>query len=515
MHIDKFFDHHGLTENPFAAEEARHDLVFERMKDTTSSHPDFPKVLGRLDRPTTAVVFGEKGSGKTAIRLLIGSKVVKHNEENPDGQTLLVAYDDLNPFLDRILQQGRKRLGKRRAAKTGDGTLLAGVRLVDHQDAILGMAVTQLVDALLDTAANGPESMHLPEHAKDTVRLFPRAKRVDLGVLASLYDQPRSSARTQRRGQLGKILSLGSGWGRKLTAGFGVLAGVAAAALIVGMIVEPDAPGWVLPAAIGAGVLALVLGGTLLGRRLSLRNLARNVTRETAAVQQDRKELTQALSAFSRSDLAGVPWPLPGVHDSRYQLTNRLLEILKEFGYTGILVLVDRVDEPSAIAGRVDRMKSVVWPLLDHKFLQQDRVGVKLLLPIELRHALHRESGEFFQEARLDKQNLVDRLAWSGATLYDICTHRLRACRREDAQGEIAMTDLFDEGVERNTLMDALDQMHQPRDAFKLLYRAAMEHCRTVPEDDGAFRIHRLTLDSARRAEAQRVQDLARGYTPS
>ena len=121
MHIDKFFEHHGLSENPFAAEEARHDLVFERLKDTTASHPDFPKILGRLDRPTTSVVFGEKGSGKTAIRLLIGMKVVQHNEADPDGRTLLVAYDDLNPFLDRILQNRRARMGKRRAAKTGAG----------------------------------------------------------------------------------------------------------------------------------------------------------------------------------------------------------------------------------------------------------------------------------------------------------------------------------------------------------------------------------------------------------
>ena len=52
--------------------------------------------------------------------------------------------------------------------------------------------------------------------------------------------------------------------------------------------------------------------------------------------------------------------------------------------------------------------------------------------PLELRYLIHKESAAFFQEARLDKQSLVDRLEWSGATLYDLCNLRLAACSAED-----------------------------------------------------------------------------------
>ena len=205
-----------------------------------------------------------------------------------------------------------------------------------------------------------------------------------------------------------------------------------------------------------------------------------------------------------------------------------------------VMVLVDRVDEPTLIHGQAQRMKSVIWPMFDNKYLQQRSVGFKLLLPIELRDLLYRESSDFFQEARLDKQNMVDRLSWSGATLYDISTNRLRACRKQpvdepvpalsDAGGELGagsasasgetataptLTDLFEQDVTRDMLVDALDQMHQPRDAFKFLYSVIQEHCTTVPDDQANYRIPRLTLEAVRRNQAQRVQDLSRGVAPA
>lgn len=515
MHIEKFFQHHGLAENPFAAEEARHDAVFERLKDTTASHPDFPKILGRLDQPSTAVVFGEKGSGKTAIRLMIGEKVADYNEAHPGKRTLLVAYDDLNPFLDRILAHRRQQLGKRKSAKTGDEKLLSDVRLVDHQDAILANAVTQVTDAVLGTPREGPENMRLKGDPGDLVRQLPRSQRVDLAVLAALYDQPRSSSPAERWRALRKLLKLGVGFPAKLLGGLAAVLALAAVVFLVWRFGFSGAPAFALVAGIGAGAVALGLGGFLGLRFWKAQRLARKVTREMPAVERTAAELRRMILSLKPADVRGQPFPLSRMHDSRYQLTNRLVDLLPSFGYSGILVLIDRVDEPSVVAGRVGRMRSVVWPLLDHKFLQQQRVGVKLLLPIELRHLLHRESSDFFQEARLDKQNLVDRLNWSGATLYDLCTHRLKACRKPDAPEGIALTDLFEPDVTRELLVDALDQMQQPRDAFKFLYSTVMEHCRTVPEDQSAYRIHRLTLDVARREQAQRIQDLSRGYSPA
>ena len=44
MQIDKLLSHHGLSLNPFVAEEARHDPVFEQLlEDAMPHHPDFAK----------------------------------------------------------------------------------------------------------------------------------------------------------------------------------------------------------------------------------------------------------------------------------------------------------------------------------------------------------------------------------------------------------------------------------------------------------------------------------------
>jgi len=127
---------------------------------------------------------------------------------------------------------------------------------------------------------------------------------------------------------------------------------------------------------------------------------------------------------------------------------------------------------------------------------------------------MHKEDAAFFQEARLDKQSLVDRLAWSGATLYDLCSARLRACNR-DKDSPITLADLFEEDVTRAALIEALGQMQQPRDAFKMIYAVILAHCNNVPADDGAYRIPKLTLESVRREQAMRINELQRGLSPA
>lgn len=67
----------------------------------------------------------------------------------------------------------------------------------------------------------------------------------------------------------------------------------------------------------------------------------------------------------------------------------------------------------------------------------------------------------------------------------------------------------------RQDLVDALDQMHQPRDAFKLLYRCLSEHCSNVTAEQAQWRVPRLVLEHVRKQEADRVQQLYRGIRPA
>ena len=71
MKIQQFLQHHGLAANPFADEDAQTDLVFKASCIRSVYHPSWDKVYGDPTEPSTSVVFGEKGSGKTALRLQI------------------------------------------------------------------------------------------------------------------------------------------------------------------------------------------------------------------------------------------------------------------------------------------------------------------------------------------------------------------------------------------------------------------------------------------------------------
>ena len=120
MNLQQFFDHWSIVENPFRGEEARQDAVFSRLSQLDAAgrpkaaHSDFEKIIGRLEYPSTSIVFGEKGSGKTAMRLQIARHVETFNEKHPDRRLLVVHYDDFNPFLDRFVNRMPAR--RRRAA---------------------------------------------------------------------------------------------------------------------------------------------------------------------------------------------------------------------------------------------------------------------------------------------------------------------------------------------------------------------------------------------------------------
>eukprot|EP00752_Nemacystus_decipiens_P015973 g14278.t1 len=509
MNAQTFFEHHGIDANPFAAEEARLDPIFERLPGGATDHPDFGKIMGPIDQPATAVVFGEKGSGKTAIRLMLGKKINEHNSKPDNSPVLVVAYDDLNPVLDKLLSAKRQKAD----------AMLEKFRLEDHQDAILARAVTKLVSAMLEEKDHTPEPSPKIDMSRKAIKRLPMQTRVDLAVLAALYDEPASGSALPRFEKLKGKLRLGWHLPQWWVLTKAIVYSAAAGALYIMQRIMEDDPGWLMPALIAAIVFSAGLWLFYLYRLVRLWSIARRATREMPAVNRGADVLRKMLELFRASQLAGQPIPSPprggtALGDTRYQLTRRFVTALGEMGFAGMVVFIDRLDEPTLVHGDAEKMKAIAWPMFDNKFLKQERVGMKLLLPLELRYELARESATFFQEARLDKQNLVDQLTWSGATLYDLCNKRLAACHT--GQGDVpTLRSIFAEDVTREMLIDGLDQMHQPRDAFKFLYAAIQEHCRLVADDEKNYTIARLTLETVRRDQARRVQELYRGRGPA
>lgn len=524
MNLQAFFDHWQIVENPFRGEEARQDPVFSRlMTDETmrataspgvaraSQHTDYEKIAGDFSRPGAGIAFGEKGSGKTAIRLQLTRQAQAHNATHPAARVLLLPYDDLGAMLERfhkrILSQARGR------NKPGPAETLKQLRLADHIDAILATAVPPLIDAVL--GQNSAELVDLGPDPRKSVRREDRSFKRDLLVLQAIYDRPEQTA--ERTSQLRRAMGVRRSWTSAAESGI-ALAGwlLPLAVFVVYEFRGGGTPEPVLTTVFFAllGVWLLFLLKKALTDRLALGRRAHRLwkaLRTTARAEPSFKMVMAEVPAAWRQSVS-----LSGVEPDtiRLAMLERFRRVMRSFGYTALIVVIDRVDEPPIIAGDPERMRAVIWPLLTNRFLQMDGLGVKMLLPVDLRHSLFRESGAFFQEARLDKQSLVESLSWTGAMLFDLCTNRLNACREPGAQ-PMTLGDLFDESVTREELLAALELMRQPRDTFKLLYQCISDHCASVTADRGVFRIPRAVLEAAKKQHVERIRQLSMGVRPA
>ncbi|MFZ1932523.1 MAG: hypothetical protein WCB27_26370 [Thermoguttaceae bacterium] len=486
MRIQPFLDHHGIASNPFADEDAQTDLVFKGACIRNTYHPTWDKIYGDPSEPATAVVFGEKGSGKTAIRLQLARHLADHNAEQPEHQVFVVEYDDFNAFLDRFRDHfsGRRRRPDR---------LLEQWRLWDHIDAILSLAVTQLVDRILENK----QARHAA--ARDdalAVESLDPAQVRDVMLLAACYDQSTAENSFHRWSRLRKKLRF-STWRSKWDLGVGILVTVAAIAL--------SAWFWGISAFGHPWPYLAVAAGWAprCWRLLHWCWKAWQIARNTRVLNRSTKLLCRTLLNFPGAKIVGQPLPAFARTDDRYELLSKLQGVLRSMHFDGILVLVDRVDEPYLINGSTELMRALVWPMLDNKFLKHPGLGLKMLLPIELERLLDRESRDFHQRARLDKQNLIRSLGWTGQSLYDMANARIAACAAEGRAPKL--TDLFD-GVDAHRLIDSFALLRVPRHLFKFMYRLFTAHCNAYTDEQPVWKVSSATFESVL-ALYQRDQD--------
>ena len=201
--------------------------------------------------------------------------------------------------------------------------------------------------------------------------------------------------------------------------------------------------------------------------------------------------------------------------EERYELLRKFQGVLATLGYAGIIVLIDRVDEPQMIEGDPRKMRALVWPLLDHKFLRHPGIGVKLLLPIELAYYLEKEDKDFYDKARPDKLNMIKPLRWTGPSLYDLASDRLRACAPPSDNGHASparLRQFVDESVSDDSLKDALGNLRTPRQLFKFLHRLLEEHCHRHTEDQPKWSVDQDTFRTVYAAHLRDIEAFDRGY---
>jgi hypothetical protein len=358
-------------------------------------------------------------------------------------------------------------------------------------DQVLALAVTRLIDRLRDDPAA-------------PTRLNAQQKR-DLLLLAALYDQSTGEPPERRWHALRRRSGFRPLWARRdLQIG---VAGTALLALLVAVV-----PWWRQPQ---APWLTLALGaawGPWLWRTVRSALRALEARQALRVLERDAASVRRALAWFDDAELAGQPLPTPRrtAGEDRYELLRKLQGLLAALGDRGLIVLVDRVDEPQLVEGDPRRMRALVWPMLDHKFLRHPGLGVKLLLPIELAYYLEKEEREFYDRARPDKLNLVKPLRWSGASLADLAGDRLRACAVNGASPRLR--DLVDPAISDDHLRDALGQLRTPRQLFKFLHRLVEEHCHRHGDDAPRFTIDTDTFRGVLANHLRELDAFDRGF---
>ena len=352
MKVSQFLEHHGIATNPFADEDAQTDLVFKGSCIKTTYHPSWDKIYGDPTEPATSIVFGEKGSGKTALGLQIVRHLADYNANHPGQQVLVIAYDDFNPFLDRFRE--RFSGGRRRVERA-----LAEWKLWDHMDAILSLGVTQLVDRILESK----QARHAAAvETRLPIRNLDCSQVRDMLLLAACYDQSTAENPEQRWRRLRRKLRF-SIWRSRLS----LVLGLAVTAAVLGLVGYFRKWTWMQHPwpylAIAAGWLPCAW------RWLKQSWLAMRIVRNTRVLNRSVSVLRRILLRVPAKQLAGQPLPLHARTDDRYELLGKLQTVLRTLEMPGIVVLLDRLDEPYLINGSPELMRALLWPMLDNKFL--------------------------------------------------------------------------------------------------------------------------------------------------
>ncbi len=492
MNIQSFLEHHGIVRNPFAEEDAQTDQVFKEHCISSAYHPIWDKVYGDPIEPSTSIVFGPKGSGKTAMRLQIDRHIQRFNQENPSSRVFLIRYDDFNPFLDHFCERMSRRTNKKTER------VFDAWRLWDHMDSILCIGVTDLVDRVLRDEGDGNPG---PRFSADELKNLDRTSARDLLLLANCYDQSTASAFTDRWTKLRKRLRYGNAsamWPMILAIGSFVVS----VALVGWLFIRGGGQGpegepisvsphwlWLIP------VVTLIGGIPFWIKWVKSQSAASGIRKHMRVGKRETGTLRSVLMKFPSKELASQPLPRYERTDDRYEMLNKFRAILSRLGYSSVTVLMDRVDEPDLIGGKPELMQRFVWPMLDNKLLKHQGIGFKLFLPQELHRDVERETREFHERARMDKQNVIPAFHWTGEALYDLARARMLACAAEGRSPE--PKDLFGDDISYERLLSAFQSLRVPRHLFRLLYRVLVDHCNRHTDAQPVYKIKGETFESA------------------
>ena len=293
MFIETWRAHWGLRHDPFASEDADKDVVLG-LTEVRAVHSAFDRLFGDPASPAPGIVFGEKGSGKSCLRLHVRRRLDAYNKAHAGERILCTDYAEFDGFLERF----KNTIGGRHDSVAS--CVLEHWLTADHLDSMLSLGVTRLVEELFDKDA-----------AIDKKSLT-RKQKIDLLLLATLYLESRRETTMSSLGRLGSALSLRRPRGA-LVLGLRILLVLVSVLLALAPFlgprlgVEVPAPDW---AWYGGGAVLLALVGLHAAWSAAyLTTLARRAVRSVRVVHNDHAPLARLLASLSRNERKEMPIP--------------------------------------------------------------------------------------------------------------------------------------------------------------------------------------------------------------
>lgn len=485
MTEQEFLQHHQLVRNPFVDEDAQTDTVFRDFCISGTFHPSWSKVVGDAKQPATAIVFGAKGSGKTAMRLQLINHIESHNQSHPDQKVFLICYDDFNAYLGPFEEHLPRR------SRNHPDRVLSSLRLWDHMDAMLSEGITQLLDRLLTVPPLGNSQAVDSPNAPISIDQLDRGQKRDLTLLAAMYDRSKSGNLQDRVHALRRKLRFWS-WSTWFPSITGCLLSIFATWALYSLVRNEAVT--LKTAIIAAPIAALVAWGWYGSLWFRRHRLASRICKNLRVLNRDSGQLRPLLLEFTSKEIDEQPAPQSQRSDDRYALLEKLQLLLRTVGYPGLIVIIDRVDEPDLVNGQAERMKQLVWPLMDNKLLKHENFGIKMLLPSDLQPFAERETREFNERARLDKQNVVASFDWTGEALYDLLGARMKACAISGTNP--SPQKFFSNEISDARFVAALQTLRTPRNVFRFLYQLIAEHCKRFRSESPSFQVSSELFES-------------------
>lgn len=498
MFAQTWRQHWGMTGEPFMCEDADKDVILQAM-DKSAVHSGFDRVYGNPNEPAPGIIFGEKGSGKSALRLMMRRNIEEFNAQNPEKKIFLIEYTDFNQFIGNYRNTLPYRSDEAAEAKE----VISRWKLADHMDCILSLGFTKLVYEVLSSGKSSKKLQH--KHA------------VDLLIGTSLYYHSESNTTIDAIKRLSRFYGFGS---------FRPLLKMAIALLlsfvsifvfwflfilifltsVFDLPIEADSWNMYLMTLspskyffTGVGIFLATWIWYFFSRSSAFTS-AKRAARGIKSIPKDAKITAKILLKLPPRERKDFILPSGNDEASRYDWLQRFITIINQFGYHGVYVVVDRLDEPSILSGRDDLMRQFIEKMLDIKLLQYPHMGIKLFLPIEL-DSIHRNaSPEQLKRMRLDKSNLIPEFKWSGQELYEIANQRMQACI--EGESNVSLADLFGGDLDFQYVKETLNLLGTPRYAFGFLSSLITDYVKDLPNDlpdnDPRWQINRNQFDVVR-----------------